>query len=185
MQDLREAVTHVSRIDAVKQGDCGHDDRAHAQADPQRQPYGVVRDRCRPELPVHSSARRGVEQHRQRAERSGHEQRRRLQEEAARRHARQGHERELEGECYARAHRVDRDQQRGRGDQKREHPGDGIRAREEASGNGLRALIVSVTGGDGPGLVRGSSGGRAARPDLPEVDDALAHRGHERGIVRD
>ena len=185
MQDLREAVAHVGRIDAVEQSNRRQDDRAHAQADAQSQPHGVVRNRCGPELPVHGSSRRGVEQHGQCAERRGQQQRRRLQEEAARRHARQGHERELEGECHSRAHRVNRDQQGRGGDQEGEHAGDGIRTREEASGAGLRALIVSVPGGGGPGLVRGISGGRAARPDLPEVDDALAHRGHERGVVRD
>ena len=44
---------------------------------------------------------------------------------------------------------------------------------------------MSVLGGGGPGLVRGILGGRTTRADLPEVDDALAHRGHERGVVRD
>ena len=57
VQDLREAVAHVGRIDAVEQGDRWHDDRAHAQADAQRQPHRVVRNRCRPELPVHGSSR--------------------------------------------------------------------------------------------------------------------------------
>ena len=49
---------------------------------------------------------------------------------------------------------------------------------------GLRTPIVSVPGGGDLGLVVGISGGRTTRPDLPEVDDALAHRGHERGVMR-
>ena len=240
MQDLREAVAHVGRVDAVEQGDGRDDECAHAQGNAEGQPHRVVGNRGGSKRPVDAPAGRGVEQHREGTEGRGDEQRRRFEEEAARRHTRQGDEGHLEGQSDPRADGVDGDEQRRGRHQEGEHAGNGIRAGQEAApgratrggrarscGTGGRRTgrhlarrriarrrlgthrvavrrrvgavarfrpttragratqVGLVKWGGERGLSATARLSPASTPERPQVDDALAHRGHERGVVRD
>ena len=190
MEDLRQPVTHVGRVDAVEKPDRGNNHGAHAQRDTQGQPGGVLGDHGGPTLPEHPPSRRPIQEHGEGREGRGHQQRRGLEGEAAQRDPRQGEQDKLKGKGDARADRVDRGEQGRRRNQEGEHAGHGVRVTQQATKPAPPSLrrfcapTAGVVGGGGIGLVPGILG-RATASQLTQVDDSVTHGRHERGIVGD